>query len=128
MIRDTDLRIAEEFISNLLAFPNELDLVTEAVHSVSTTIDSRHFAEEFLRRRKQADKGVFDPPSATGGSSSPAHSFHQDTKNGASSGWSEVAKKGGAKQDLASPSGVAAVKDDLAAFKVVAAKKKGGKR
>lgn len=108
---------ADEFISNLLAFPNELDLVTEAVHSVSTTIDSRHYAEEFLRRRKQADRGVFEPFSS-GGASSPAIA---EAKNGSAGGWSEVAKKGGAKVD---PN----VKEELAAFKVVAAKKKAGKR
>lgn len=113
---------AEEFISNLLAFPNELDLVTEAVHSVSTTIDSRHYAEEFLRRRKQADRGVFEPATAgSGGTNSPANA---DARAGAGAGgWSEVAKKGsGAKPEA----GGAA--DDLAAFKVVASKKKGAKR
>ncbi|KAF2154079.1 hypothetical protein K461DRAFT_277148 [Myriangium duriaei CBS 260.36] len=108
---------AEEFISNLLAFPNELDLVTEAVHSVSTTIDSRHFAEEFLRRRKQADRGVFEVFGAAGGSPANAEK---------SSGWSEVAKKGGSssKADLTG-AGAAAGKEELAAFKVVQAKKKG---
>lgn len=90
--------------------------MTEAVHSVSNTIDSRHFAEEFIRRRKQADKGVFDS-STVGKSASPANV--DASKN--AGGWSEVAKKSTKE---------AAPKDDVGtgAFKVVAAKKKSGKR
>ena len=98
--------------------------MTEAVHSVSTTIDSRHFAEAFLRRRKQAERGVFEPATTSGGTNSPANA---DARTGAGAGgWSEVAKKGGAKADGAP--GAASPADDLAAFKVVAAKKKGAKR
>lgn len=103
---------ADEFISNLLAFPSELDIVTEAVHSVSQTIDSRHFAEEFIRRRKLADKGLIDNTKPA----SPA-----SLAGGQSGGWSEVAKKNPSKQEP---------KDDLGngSFKVVTTKKKGGKK
>lgn len=90
-----------------------MELITEAVHSASSTIDSRHFAEEFLRRRKLADKGIVDSTM----SSSP-----HDTKASTGGGWSEVAKKGGqntVQQQSAFDSGN---------FKVVAAKKKGSKR
>jgi len=82
-----------------------------AVHSVTSTIDSRHFAEEFLRRRKLADKGLVDVTK----SNSPANGG-----TGQAGGWSEVAKKGPAK----------AVEDPSvgSSFKVVAAKKKAGKR
>ncbi|PSK36193.1 GYF domain-containing protein mpd2 [Elsinoe australis] len=104
---------AEEFVTNLLAFPPEADIITEAVHSVSNTIDSRHFAEEFMRRRKMADKGIFDA-SSLGKSASPANG--DAGRNGG--GWSEVAKKGG--KEAATPK-----ENDLAGnFKVVAAKKK----
>ncbi|KAF2220992.1 hypothetical protein BDZ85DRAFT_266109 [Elsinoe ampelina] len=107
--------LAEEFVNNLLAFPPEVEILTEAVHSVSTTIDSRHFAEEFLRRRKMADKGVFDA-SSLGKSASPANG--DANKNGG--GWSEVAKKGGKE------GAVVGKQEELAGnFKVVAAKKKG---
>ena len=51
---------ADDFVSNLLALGNEAEIVMHAVHSVTSTIDSRHFAEEFLRRRKLADKGLVD--------------------------------------------------------------------
>lgn len=97
----------------MLSFPSDLDIVTEAVHSVSRTIDSRHFAQEFIRRRKLADKGIIE----NSGTSSPGPA------NG-SGGWSEVAKKG---SSTASASQASAAKEDLA-FKVVAAKKKGGRK
>ena len=97
----------------MLSFPVDLDIVTEAVHSVSQTIDSRHFAQEFIRRRKLADKGIIE----NSGTSSPGPA------NG-SGGWSEVAKKGSAANTAQAS---AAAKEDLA-FKVVAAKKKGGRK
>jgi len=98
-------------VNTLTNFPQEI--LAEAVHSASTTIDSRHFAEEFIRRKKLADKGIVD--------SSHTSSPH-DAKAGVGGGWSEVAKKGGhaATQQQNSL--------DSGNFKVVAAKKKGGKR
>ncbi|KAF1992287.1 hypothetical protein K402DRAFT_387945 [Aulographum hederae CBS 113979] len=98
----------DEFVASLLAFPAEMEIITEAVHSNSQTIDSRHFAEQFIRRRKMADKGLVDPSSPATGQG--------ESKSG---GWNEVAKKAGGqpKQD-----------EGPGNFKVVAAKKKGGKR
>lgn len=104
--------LVDDFVSNLLTFPADLEIVTEAVHSVSQTIDSRHFAEEFIRRRKLADKGIVD----SSGTASPG------PVNG-SGGWSEVAKKGSATSQAAAQQ----AKDDVA-FKVVAAKKKGSRK
>jgi PERQ amino acid-rich with GYF domain-containing protein len=93
---------AESFVDNLLHLGHDPDVLTEAVHSVSTTIDSRHFAGEFIRLHKQAEKGIAPPeasgavPSATGGAAA--------TNGGAAAGdgWSEVAKKGGSGQGDAS--------------------------
>lgn len=107
---------AEQFVSDLIFFPAEAELITEAVHGSSSTIDSRHFAEEFIRRKKLADKGLVDtstPPK----SGSPANAA-----GGSAGGWSEVAKKGPAKPETP--------KDDAANgnFRVVAPKKKGGKK
>jgi PERQ amino acid-rich with GYF domain-containing protein len=102
---------ADEFVNNLLSFPSELEIVTEAVHSVSHTIDSRHFAEEFIRRRKLADKGLVD----TTKPASPAAVSQ--------GGWNEVAKKNAASV----PKPQQEVKEDLS-FKVVPNKKKGGKK
>jgi PERQ amino acid-rich with GYF domain-containing protein len=104
--------IAEDFVSSLLSFPADAELITESVHSASSTLDSRHFAEEFLRRRKLADKGIIDERNT----SSPAEN------KSASSGWSEVAKKGGAstQQQAQQPAAL-----ENSNFKVVPSKKKG---
>ena len=106
--------LADDFVINLAAIALDIDTVTEAVHGASNTIDSRHFAEEFLRRKKLADKGLVDttaPPK----SASP----HNAASN-ASGGWSEVAKKGPVKE---------APKDESnGAFRVVPTKKKGSRR
>jgi PERQ amino acid-rich with GYF domain-containing protein len=89
-------------------------MITEAVHGASNTIDSRHFAEEFLRRKKMADKGLIDT------SMPPKSASPHNASNGQAGGWNEVAKKGPVKE----PS-----KDESnGAFRMVAAKKKGGKR
>lgn len=103
-------------MATLSVLGNDADTLTEAVHGASSTIDSRHFVEEFLRRKKLADKGLTDatlPPK----SASP----HSAAGNGAAGGWSEVAKKGPAKE---AAQGIA---ESNAAFRVVS-KKKGGKR
>lgn len=100
----------EDFVAQMLVLPLEMELITEAVHHCSNTIDSRHFAEEFIRRKRLADKGLVEAVK----SASPA----AGDKAG---GWNEVAKKGPAKE---------AAKEDTANgnFRVVAAKKKGGKK
>lgn len=90
-------------------------MLTEVVHASSNTVDSRHFAEEFVRRRGLADKGKVESSSIGGG-------VHSTVEPKMGNGWSEVARKGGAAS--------AQPKDDGAtgAFKIVAAKKKGGKK
>lgn len=111
-----NLFAVEEFISNLIALPPDADMLTEAVHGASSTIDSRHFAEEFIRRKRLADKGLVDT-SAPPKSASPANAGVDK-----SGGWSEVAKKGPVKEvgrEESSSNGN---------FRVVAAKKKGSKR
>ncbi len=65
-------------------------------------MNGNDFAAEYLRRRKDAEKGVFDPVSSAGGFSD-------------AGGWSEVAKKGPPKEE------------PTAGFKVVPNKKKGKK-
>lgn len=99
----------DDFVSSLINFPPEADLIAESVYSLSQTIDSRRYAEEFIRRRKLAEKGVVE--NASSGSSS--FSTAGDAKS--AGGWNEVAKKGPAKEEPA------------AGFKVVPNKKKGRK-
>lgn len=99
--------LVDDFVQTLLSLPAEPDILADSVYANSQTLDGRRFAEEFIRRRKLADKGVVDPmttgtPPNVGG----------DGKSGG--GWNEVAKKGPAPKE-----------ESNAAFKVVAAKKKG---
>ncbi|QIX01136.1 hypothetical protein AMS68_006653 [Peltaster fructicola] len=105
----------EDFVATLISFGPDLDLITEAVHGSSNTINSQRFAEEFVRKRKLADKGLVDT-SATPKSTSP-HNAGSSTAGG----WSEVAKKGPTK-DAAKP------EESNGNFRVVASKKKVGKR
>ncbi|CCC13771.1 hypothetical protein SMACR_07280 [Sordaria macrospora] len=104
----------ESFASTLLELPLDVAILSECVYGFSTTMDGRHFAEEFVRRRKLADKGIVEKDSNTGAMSS---------SNG---GWSEVAKKGG------NSAQAAAVKEEPMAavpgFRVVQAKKGKGKK
>jgi PERQ amino acid-rich with GYF domain-containing protein len=104
------MALVESFVDNLTVLPLEPDIITEAVHIQSNTIDSRHFAEEFIRRRKLADRGIADPAPALPMPSTAASAS-------TTGGWSEVAKK--------SP---AAQQETQGNFKVVASKKRGGRR
>ncbi|KAI9371288.1 hypothetical protein BJX61DRAFT_543826 [Aspergillus egyptiacus] len=97
----------DDFVQQLVLLPAEAEIISDSVYANSQTMDGRRFAEEFIRRRKLADKGIVESVSA---------SAFADQKNGG--GWSEVAKKG---------SSNAHREEDTsnAAFKVVAPRKKG---
>ena len=71
-------------MQTLLALPSEVDIIFDSVYTSSPTLD-RRFAEEFVRRRKLADKGVVDSAQSSSASAT------TETK---AQGWSEVAKKG----------------------------------
>ena len=99
----------------MLDLPAEPEIISDSVYAASSTIDGRRFAEEFIRRRKLADRGVIpEHPS-----SNFSVSTGSESKNGGG-GWNEVAKKGGAN--------TGAVEKDAPGFKVVSGKKKGAKR
>ncbi len=108
--------LVDAFASNLLGFPLDASILADAVYANSTTMDGRHFGEEFVRRKKLADRGIVEKQ--------PTPAPSTDTKNNASGGWNEVAKKGSAsvaavsKEDATIPGGQ---------FKVVPARKKGKK-
>jgi PERQ amino acid-rich with GYF domain-containing protein len=97
----------DDFVQQLLLLPAEAEIISDSVYANSQTLDGRRFAEEFIRRRNLADKGIVDPVDT---------SAFSDQKN-TSGGWSEVAKKGS--------SNTLKEEDSSAAFKVVATKKKG---
>ncbi|KIH90990.1 hypothetical protein SPBR_01203 [Sporothrix brasiliensis 5110] len=97
------------FVDTLLQLPLDQSIISEAVYGNSKTMDGRHFAEEFIRRKKLAERGVVEKqaPAST-----------DEAKIGG--GWSEVAKKGGntgASKEESMPAG----------FKVVSSRKKGKK-
>ncbi len=98
----------DSFVQDLLQLPPEIEIISDSVYASSQTLDGRRFAEEFVRRRKLADKGIVEP-AANGTQAGGA-----DSKS--AGGWSEVAKKGPA---------TTAKEENNAAFKVVATKKKG---
>lgn len=82
----------EDFVQSLLALPPEIEIISDSVYANSQTLDGRRFAEEFVRRRKLADKGIVDPantPTTSGAS----------TESKTPGGWSEVAKKGPAAKE-----------------------------
>ena len=104
----------DNFVSELLLLPAEPDIISDSIYANSQTLDGRRFAEEFVKRRKMADRGVVPDSASAPSFSSP----NNPTENKTGGGWSEVAKKGPP----------AAKEESNAAFKVVGGKKKGGKR
>ena len=109
---DPDL-IVDSFASTLLILPLDQQIISEAVYANSTTMDGRHFAEEFIRRKKLADKGVVEKQPT------PINDGKSSSTGG---GWSEVAKKGGPSSQNKEADVVGA-----AGFKVVPGRKKGKK-
>ncbi|CAK3811024.1 GYF domain-containing mpd2 [Lecanosticta acicola] len=104
-----------DVFSGLINLPADLEMITEAVHGVSSTLDSRHFGEEFMRRKRLADKGIID--TTVPKSASPSHAANK----GAADGWSQVAQKKRPEETREDSYG-------NGNFKVVPSKKKGGKR
>lgn len=89
-----------------------MEMISDAVYANSTTMNGQHFAEEFIRRKKLAEKGIAEKQPGS------------DGYIASSGGWNEVAKKGG--HGVAA--GSAAAKEEApAGFKVVPGRKKGKK-
>ncbi|KAF7531678.1 hypothetical protein G7Z17_g13711 [Cylindrodendrum hubeiense] len=101
------------FQATLDVLPLDTGLIADAVYANSTTMDGRHFAEEFVRRKRLAERGIIEKqPTAA-----------EAKASASSSGWNEVAKKGGASvQPRDGEAGMQA-----AGFKVVPGRKKGKK-
>ncbi|KAK0620667.1 hypothetical protein B0T14DRAFT_538023 [Immersiella caudata] len=100
----------DTFAGVLLDSPLDSNLIADVAYSASQILDGRHFADEFIRRKKLADRGVFDKDVVS----------VPDAKNNNNGGWNEVAKKGGS----------AAPKEEtnIAGFRMVASKKGKGKK
>jgi PERQ amino acid-rich with GYF domain-containing protein len=95
--------------------PLDAGLIADAVYGASTTMDGRHFAEEFIRRKKLAERGVVEK--------------QPDNKGGNGGGWSEVAKKGSSSNSATTAAVATSPREDAVAagFKVVPGRKKGKK-
>ncbi|KAF6810655.1 GYF domain-containing protein mpd2 [Colletotrichum sojae] len=104
----------ESFAATLHFLPLDNTIIADAIYASSKTMHGQHFAEEFIRRKKLAEKGVVEKQGAVG-----------DKGGSSSSGWNEVAKKGGHKE--AAPAGDAAAIQG-AGYKVVPTRKKAGKK
>lgn len=110
------------FASTLLTFPLDHNLIMDAVYANSTTmVDVPHFAEEFIRRKKLADKGVIAPVgnNPSGGDSSGKGG------SGSGGGWNEVARKSGSTSQKEADSAHSGIQGP--GFKVVPSRKKGKK-
>ncbi|OBR12796.1 GYF domain-containing protein [Colletotrichum higginsianum IMI 349063] len=100
----------DTFAATLQILPLDNTIIADAVYANSKTMHGLHFAEEFIRRKKLAEKGVIEKQGAI-----------SDSKSGS---WNEVAKKGGHKEQP--PAGDAGIQG--AGFKVVPTRKKAGKK
>ena len=92
--------------------PPEAEIIADSVYANSQTLDGRRIADEFVRRRKLAEKGIIEPAPT---SATPGMANGGESKSVGGGGWSEVAKKGPEKKE-----------ESNAQFKVVSKKK--GKR
>ncbi|KAI1824052.1 hypothetical protein F4861DRAFT_507595 [Xylaria intraflava] len=110
----TSVTDIDTFASTLMAFPLIPDIISDAIYANSKTMDGRHFAQEFIRRKKLAEKGVVEKQ--------PAATPSADTQSSSAGGWNEVAKKGGHKDTASDSSSIQG-----ASFKVVPSRKKGKK-
>ncbi|UKZ80419.1 hypothetical protein TrVFT333_008178 [Trichoderma virens FT-333] len=99
------------FQADLAVLPLDTGLIADAVYANSTTMDGRHFAEEYVRRKKLAEKGVVEKQTQA-----------ESKASSSGGGWSEVAKKSGATQSRESEASI-----QSADFKVVPGRKKSKK-
>ncbi|KAL7273781.1 kinesin-like protein [Rhizina undulata] len=70
----------DNVVQHLLNLPSEPDIIADIIYGCSDTMDIRWFANEFIRRRTAAQKGVV----IEAGTNGPA--------SGSAGGWNEVAK------------------------------------
>ncbi|KAI1078019.1 hypothetical protein F5B20DRAFT_550113 [Whalleya microplaca] len=104
----------DNFAQTLMGFPLQADIISDAIYANSKTMDGHHFAQEFIRRKRLADKGVVEKQ--------PAISPPADAQSGTGGGWNEVAKKSNHKEPGADANSMQG-----AGFKVVPGRKKGKK-
>ncbi|KAK8042974.1 kinesin-like protein [Apiospora phragmitis] len=99
------------FIQSLLEMPLEADIIAEIIYGNSKTMNGQHFAVEFIRRKKLAERGVVEK-----------QTMDVPAQSGNAGGWNEVAKKS-TKTDASNEAAALP-----AGFKVVPNRKKGKNR
>lgn len=97
-----------------MAFPLMPEIISDAIYANSKTMDGRHFAQEFIRRKRLAEKGIVEKQ--------PVNSPSTDTQSSSAGGWNEVAKKSSHKDSASDSNSMQG-----AGFKVVPSRKKGKK-
>jgi len=103
-------RTADQVIDMVVNFPSDAEVIADTIYAVSTTMDGRRWAEEYIKRRNAAGSGVVIEAGAGGNTAS------------SGGGWNEVAKS----RPAAPPAPAAgAAPESSASFRVVAGKKKG---
>ncbi|PHH92414.1 hypothetical protein CDD83_7483 [Cordyceps sp. RAO-2017] len=110
----TNVADISEFQADLDALPLDTGVIADAVYINSKTMDGRHFAEEYVRRKKLAEKGIVEKQVLADSAKS----------GGGAGGWSEVAKRSGSTQPKDGGDGG---NMQGAGFKVVPSRKKGKK-
>jgi PERQ amino acid-rich with GYF domain-containing protein len=106
--KQANIITAESVIENLSNFPPDIEIIADTIYAVSTVMDGRRWAEEYIKRRNAASSGIV---------------IEAGTAARSSGGWNEVAKS---RPTTASP---APLPETSSSFKVVAGKgKKSGRR
>jgi PERQ amino acid-rich with GYF domain-containing protein len=86
-----ELIIDDEMFQMWISLPpyesNTEEIIRDTIYAHTSTVDGRHFAEEFLKRRK-ALGAALDITVAT-----PLTATNTGSANNSGSGWNEVAKK-----------------------------------
>lgn len=113
----------DEFITNLMVFPLDVELVSDSIYSSSNSLDGRRLANEFVSRRKLAEKGQIPQGAITSASANAGSSKAPEQDDGwtiqpekRKPGWVEAATK--------KP---AAKEEPPATYKMTATKKKAKK-
>lgn len=108
-VSTADDKTADQVIEMVVNFPSDAEIIADTIYAVSTTMDGRRWAEEYIKRRNAAGSGVVFEAGAGGNSTS------------SGGGWNEVAKS----RPAAATPVAGAVPESSASFRVVAGKKKG---
>ncbi|KAI0150727.1 hypothetical protein GGR57DRAFT_492976 [Xylariaceae sp. FL1272] len=94
LVREINANVnINDLTAALLDVPLQTDVVADVVYASSKTIDGQRFVQEFIRRKKLAEKGVVEKTTTDNSTAS--------TQASSAGGWNEVAKKSAPKDAVA---------------------------